>query len=110
MPSITDQLQRVLDNARACDHDDGAGPAVQERAAFEASFARNAKGNLARVYNGEVLTVFRRGDGFAWCIAGDGPRYSPDNYDNEAEAVEGLARECGLSGPCYSEPPPPAAN
>jgi Resolvase, N terminal domain len=44
-------------------------------AVFRGGFRRSRKGNLWRVWAGLTATVFRRPDGYAWCVAGPaGPR------------------------------------
>lgn len=72
---------------------------------FRSGFRRSAKGNLWRHYrigSHEVtLTVFCRPDrdAYAWCVASSGgPRFSPEDFDSEDEALEGLAAEVGADG------------
>jgi hypothetical protein len=72
--------------------------ALAAEAAFAGAFRRSAKGNLWRPYgegDGVVtLSVFRRpSDGrYAYGVTGgdEGPRWSPDAYGSEADAVFAL--------------------
>ena len=61
---------------------------------------RSARGNLCRSWLDLTLTVFRRGDGWAWClVAGEGrPKFSRRTYPGEAAAIEGA--ECAAVAWC----------
>lgn len=48
---------------------------------------RSQRGNLYRRWANKVLTVFPRGEGFAFCVAGPGgPLFSESNFDTEQGA------------------------
>jgi hypothetical protein len=79
-----------------CDEDFVEDCEVDERleaflASFRAGMRRNSKGNLTRVFNGYVMTVFRRYSGFRYSIANerDPVRYST-SYEDEDEALSML--------------------
>jgi hypothetical protein len=53
---------------------------------------RNAKGNLWRRYQGKLLTIFKQGKWYSWCINA-GPKavtFSPRSYRTEGEALRSL--------------------
>jgi hypothetical protein len=69
----------------------------EERDQFQDGFRRNGRGNLSQVWDGCVLTVFRRGSSWSWSIKGDdGVRFSRQPYEAEGEAIGALAEEFGL--------------
>jgi hypothetical protein len=58
---------------------------------FLIGFRRSRRGNLWRDWQGATLTVFPRGGAFCWCFCDrEGPRYSPERYGTETEAVRAL--------------------
>ena len=69
-----------------------------ERFASPSEWRRSARGNLWREWNGLIVTVFIRRDGwFGWCAANeDGPRYSSRGYELEEDAQFDLWE--GLTG------------
>jgi hypothetical protein len=74
-------------------------------AVFRAGFLRSRRGNRWRRWetaNGEELTVtvFQRGGGYAYCVAGPGggTRFSPGDFPTEEDALEALWRELGDGG------------
>ncbi len=54
--------------------------------------SRSNPANLVRGGpRGEVLTCFRRGEGWAWCIKGeDGCLFSPETYRTRREAKDAV--------------------
>jgi hypothetical protein len=70
-------------------------------AAFLRTLRRSRKGNLwMKLTNGETVSVFARGQGYGWSIAGPGGamQWSPQTYDSEALAVGGLLCELERRG------------
>jgi hypothetical protein len=71
------------------------------RAEFTAAFRRSSRGNLWRNYEGRTVTVFSKCDPdgdvrYSWVIndpGADGPRYSPETYPTEQDALDALADE-----------------
>lgn len=57
---------------------------------FTSAFAwdRSRKGNLWRRYRGNVLTIFRQGSWFSWCIK---PKDGEVRFGNRAFKTEALA-------------------
>jgi hypothetical protein len=75
---------------------DPAARLARGRREFTEGFRRSRRGNLWRPYataaGAVTLTVFPRGDPWAFCIAtAAGPEYSADRYDSEADALAALA-------------------
>ena len=62
---------------------------LQGQHSFTAGFRRTRKGGLARDFDGQLLTVFRRPDDlFKYCISGeDGRKFSEGTYDEEGDAI-----------------------
>jgi hypothetical protein len=62
---------------------------------FASGFRKSAKGNLWRKWNGETLTIFRKPNGFGWCIAGpEGKtRFSKQRFDRQDAAMRDLWSE-----------------
>src|SRR5262249_31367689 len=71
---------------------------------FEAGFRRNSNRN-ARRWEGRTLTVFKQpSGGYTWSISdGEGVRFSPGSYDDEAGAIGGLWRSSRCLASCAGE-------
>jgi hypothetical protein len=74
----------------------------QQLAAFLATLQRSRKGNLWRKLptTGETVSIFPRGPGWGWSIAGPGGaiQWSPATYETEALAVGALLVELERRG------------
>lgn len=61
------------------------------------AWRRSPKGNLWRHWEGATVSIYRRRDGFGWCIADeDGPRYSQRAYETEADAITAAGEALGV--------------
>jgi hypothetical protein len=66
---------------------------------FADSFRLSKRGNPWREYEGQILSVFKRGTGYRWCIGWpyEGSReFSRRSYADPEQAIEALAVELGV--------------
>jgi hypothetical protein len=67
--------------------------AFAELRRFRAEWYRNTSGNLVRQWEGRVVTIFRRGDGYRYSIkyTDSSVVFSPEGYRTEAGARDAVA-------------------
>ena len=61
------------------------------RRSFVEGFRKSRKGNLWRKYDERTLTVFRSGEDYRWCLAGEcGPSFSSGTFETPHDGLDGL--------------------